>query len=280
MSQNNLNKSKTITPRKSNNEKKNQVKPEESKHFYNFLRPIVNDYSKLCKKEKKTDKLTQKNKEPSAKIMFEKPKITNINNFIMTNIDKKFRCQLCENLFKSPVECYKCLNLFCNECLMKKLDEFKKCPVCFNIVFREMMRNVDMEQMESYKQAKVKCPYIGCKENLRLKEIEPHLTSCIFQDMTELKKKHLNKIIFNNDADDPLMKTHMVNFLKEVNKSLSKLNPKEDKSCTLEDLGFVSKLSKFQEQLTSLNDYAAKTMAEMTKTTKLTNSNLKSLINN
>lgn len=293
MSQNSLNKFKnnlTLSKNGFNCDTKNKSAKKENKNLYDLLKPIVHDYTKLCKKNNHSvsgiTKKTERNDQSSIKLIFEEPKSKRMDNFIKNNVDKIFLCSICDSLYKDPLECYKCLNLYCTECIKKKLEEFKKCPKCFNMIFQEMMRTVDMEQMDSYKLARVKCPFVGCRENLRLKEIEEHMGICIFQDMTENKKKNLNKLIFKNDSEDPLMKTHMLNYLKEVNKSLTKLtnnnsnNMRETKPLTLEDLGFNSMLPNLKIQMTNLNDYTSGIMGEMTKVTKLTNANLKNLINN
>jgi len=287
MSQNKLNKSNTILSKSFKKENKNISMKKENKNYYEILKPLSHDNTKLCQKMKNgniKEKNSDKKEESEIKLVFLEPKKKRIDeNFIRTNVDKKFLCSICEHLLKDPTECYKCLNLFCIECIKQKIEDFKKCPKCFNIIFRDMMRNLDMDKIENYRQARVKCPFVGCRENLRLKEIEEHLESCIFQDMTEKKKEGLNKLIFQNNSDDPIMKTHMLNFLKEINISLKNINlnnSKVSKPLTLEDLGFKSKLSDLKDQMNNLNEYTSKTMGDMTKLTKQTNANLKNLINN
>ena len=125
MSQYSSNKSKNIKilSKSFKTETKNRTVNKENKNLYDILKPIVHDYSKLCKKHNhsSSQRIEEKNDDSCIKLIFEEPKSKRIDNFIKSNVDKKFLCLLCENLLKDPMECYKCLNLFCTECIKKFL---------------------------------------------------------------------------------------------------------------------------------------------------------------
>lgn len=285
--------------------------------IYNALKPVVNDYTKLCRKgtcrSKSKEKTSRSSNsinfglsvQPEFKLEFLPQKEFDIEEFIKSNTKEEIKCQICGKFYTFPLSCYKCNKIFCSECIKAKLEKQHKCPKCFNIIFHELMPALDEEKIKSLQlNQSIKCPYTGCKESHSITNIKHHLENCIFREASNTKMKHVNKIIYQSDHADPCMKTHMLNYLKFINTKIANLGggiyansnilntnynfqlSKNDNNTTSDgniqsfsNINFSPKLSDFNGQAGFINDYISKSIMELAKTTKNTNETLKSLIN-
>jgi hypothetical protein len=187
----------------------------------NALRPIVNDFTKPCKKEMKQKLLEETANEAPFKLKFEEVKEYNFDDYLKEQVNEDIRCLICSKLYEDPLSCYKCGRHFCAPCIKSELVKSSRCPSCFCLIFFEMMQNADSNHIENYNLTNIKCPHKGCKEEVNLKDIKSHIDSCIYKESTHHQQQNINKILFNDNATDPYMKVHMLNYLKISNKSIN-----------------------------------------------------------
>ena len=102
---------------------------------------------------------------------------------ISKEIPSSLLCNLCKKLVKSPTKCYQCNALFCKECLFSILDKNKKCPKCFKIISKNLLKNAKLDN--EFKNTFIKCKYTGCKESINLYDYEEHLKVCPFKDIKD-----------------------------------------------------------------------------------------------
>ena len=102
---------------------------------------------------------------------------------ISKEIPSSLLCNLCKNLVKNPTKCYQCKALFCKECLFVVLNKNKKCPKCFKIISKNLLKNAKLDQ--EFKNTFIKCKYTGCKEKINLFDYESHLQKCAFKDIKD-----------------------------------------------------------------------------------------------
>jgi hypothetical protein len=102
---------------------------------------------------------------------------------ISKEIPASLLCNLCKKLVKSPTKCYQCNALFCKECLFSVLDKNKKCPKCFKIISKNLLKNAKLDN--EFKNTFIKCKYTGCKESINLYDYEEHLKVCPFKDIKD-----------------------------------------------------------------------------------------------
>ena len=100
---------------------------------------------------------------------------------ISKEIPKSLLCNICKNLVKSGTKCYQCNALFCQECLYSILNKNKKCPKCFKIISKELLKPLSLEH--EFKNTFIKCKYFGCKESINLLNYENHLQNCAFKNI-------------------------------------------------------------------------------------------------
>lgn len=98
-------------------------------------------------------------------------------------IPKSLLCNICKNLVKSPTKCYQCKALFCKDCLFSVINKEKKCPKCFKIISKNLLKNAQLDN--EFKNTFIKCKYTGCKESVNLYEYENHLKNCAFKDIKD-----------------------------------------------------------------------------------------------
>jgi hypothetical protein len=254
-----------------------------TQELQNALKPVVSDFSRPCKKDesgkkinspKKSENSMLKNPEATLRLKFFDQKNFDTEDFIKSHTDEKIKCIVCNGLLIDPVSCYKCSKNFCSKCIKSELLKHNKCPSCFNMIFPELMPQVDLLS-DGLKGKEIDCPYIGCKDKNSIMNIRTHLDSCIFKNIKSSKQKHVNKIIHQDPATDPLMKLHLLKFLKTSN---SKVSYREDFS-KKPGIEFSSKLPDFKSQVGILNDHISKTILDLAKSTKITNEKLKNMIN-
>ena len=171
-----------------------------------FKPPIKNKASKASinsrfSKNLNIDSTLLKEKEntlvrPSININFK-----SILKDISKEVPKSLLCNICKTLVKSGIKCYQCKALFCKECIFNVLKKNKKCPKCFKIISKDLLKPADLNN--EFKNTFIKCKYLGCKESINLLNYENHLNICPFknikndQDIDNLV--HFNTLPLNED---------------------------------------------------------------------------------
>lgn len=130
---------------------------------------------------------------------------------ISKEIPKSLLCSLCKNLVKSPTKCYQCKALFCKECLFTVLNKNKKCPKCFKIISKNLLKDAKLDK--EFKNTFIKCKYTGCKESVNLYDYEEHLKKCAFKDIKE--SLQIDNLVFFNTLpikDDPYSNSILMDY--------------------------------------------------------------------
>ena len=130
---------------------------------------------------------------------------------ISKEIPKSLLCNLCKNLVKSPTKCYQCKALFCKECLFSVLNKDKKCPKCFKIISKNLLKNAQLDN--EFKNTFIKCKYTGCKESVNLYEYENHLKICAFKDIKD--NLDIDNLVYFNSLsikDDPYSNSILMDY--------------------------------------------------------------------
>lgn len=254
-----------------------------TQEIHKNLKHAVNDFNKALKREEKNDKVSPKkndnfllrNTDSTIKIKFFDERKFDIEDFLKAQTDDKIKCLICNLHLVDPLSCYKCSTNYCSKCIKAELTKHNRCPKCFDMIFPELMTNLDPEMLEELKSKEISCPFNGCKDKYPIVDIRNHLELCIFRNLKSDKQKHVNKIISQDPTQDPLMRVHMLQYLKNTN---CRVYNKDDFSST-PGIEFSSKFPEFKSHVSNLNDHFSKTILELAKSTKITNEKLKSMIN-
>jgi hypothetical protein len=247
------------------------------------LKQAVNDFNKVIKRDENNDKISPKkndnsflkNTDSTIKIKFFDERKFDIEEFLKAQTHEKIKCLICKLHLVDPLSCYKCSTNYCSKCIKAELTKHNRCPKCFDMIFPELMTNLDAEMIEELKSKEIPCPFNGCKDKYPIVDIRTHLELCIFRNLKSEKQKHVNKIICQDPNQDPLMRVHMLQYLKNTN---SRISNKDDFGST-QGIEFSSKFPEFKSLVSNLNDHISKTILELAKSTKITNEKLKSMIN-
>ena len=152
---------------------------------------------------------------------------------ISKEVPKSLLCNLCKSLVKSPTKCYQCKALFCKECLFNVLNKNKKCPKCFKIISKKLLKNANLDN--ELKNTFIKCKYIGCKESVNLLNYEEHLKNCEFKDIKHSVQID-NLVYFNSQSikEDPYSNSILMEYSVknaeneiEINKETSLIDTNE-----------------------------------------------------
>ena len=152
---------------------------------------------------------------------------------ISKEVPKSLICNLCNTLVKAPTKCYQCKALFCKDCLTSVLDKNKKCPKCFKIISKKLLKNANLDN--ELKNTFIKCKYIGCKESVNLLNYEEHLKNCEFKDIKDSVQID-NLVYFNSQSikEDPYSNSILMEYSVknaqdeiEINKQTSLIDTDE-----------------------------------------------------
>ena len=185
---------------------------------------------------------------------------------IATKIDKAsldaITCPICENLIWDIVDCSKCGNLFCRNCIDKVINQVNdSCPICRNNPFQstgckaltKMFSNIKLTcpnspckqkiEYTDYLSHQKKCKYRkyhccneGCDYENTLsskKDMKKHSEECEYEIVTCINcHHHMKRSYFNNSHDHIDCLRYKVkyykNLYKEEKKETTKLNTKID----------------------------------------------------
>ena len=152
---------------------------------------------------------------------------------VSKEVPKSLKCNICNNLVKAPTKCYQCKALFCKDCLSAVLDKNKKCPKCFKIISKKLLKNANLDN--ELKNTFIKCKYIGCKESVNLLNYEEHLKNCEFKDIKDSVQID-NLVYFNSQSikEDPYSNSILMEYSVknaeneiEINKETSLIDTNE-----------------------------------------------------
>ena len=199
-----------------------------------------NPRSKLSKKSKEslTYKVPNRLNIDSASAQETTRPAININfreilKDVSKEVPKSLKCNICNNLVKAPTKCYQCKALFCKDCLSAVLDKNKKCPKCFKIISKKLLKNANLDN--ELKNTFIKCKYIGCKESVNLLNYEEHLKNCEFKDIKDSVQID-NLVYFNSQSikEDPYSNSILMEYSVknaqdeiEINKQTSLIDTDE-----------------------------------------------------
>lgn len=258
------------------------------------LKPIVNDFTKLCRKSTSPTKRgcnhghSHNNCKSETKLnlklkFIEEKEIKNENwngleEYIKLHIEAELKCPLCNDLFNEPLVCYKCESIFCSECIKSHLKKSHKCPSCFSMIFLNLLNKADDIVKENYNKVLIKCPNKGCRDTYNANEIKGHYELCVFKDNSTDRVKHINKIVYQNE-DDPYVKNHMLNYLSTLNSDdcVKSQSNKENSDIKIAEQ-LQMQLIQLKGKLKYTNDYIFQTTSELAQATKNTNEVLKNAL--
>ena len=152
---------------------------------------------------------------------------------VSKEVPKSLKCNICNNLVKAPTKCYQCKALFCKDCLSAVLDKNKKCPKCFKIISKKLLKTAKLDN--EFKNTFIKCKYIGCKESVNLLNYEEHLKNCEFKDIKDSVQID-NLVYFNSQSikEDPYSNSILMEYSVknaqdeiEINKQTSLIDTDE-----------------------------------------------------
>ena len=196
--------------------------------FKNSTKSKVTSTSKIQNKLNNDSSSLETSFRPAININFKE-----ILKDISKEIPNSLKCNLCKNLVKSPTKCYQCNALFCKECLFNVLNKNKKCPKCFKIISKNLLKDAKLDK--EFKNTFIKCKYIGCKESVNLLNYEEHLKNCEFKDIKDSVQID-NLVYFNSQSikEDPYSNSILMEYSVknaeneiEINKETSLVDTNE-----------------------------------------------------
>lgn len=174
--------------------------------FKNITKSKVTSTSKIQNKLNTDSSSLETSFRPAININFKE-----ILKDISKEIPNSLKCNLCKNLVKSPTKCYQCNALFCKECLFNVLNKNKKCPKCFKIISKNLLKDAKLDK--EFKNTFIKCKYTGCKESVNLYDYEKHLKVCAFKDIKD--SIQLDNLVYFNTLpikEDPYSNSILMNY--------------------------------------------------------------------
>lgn len=174
--------------------------------FKNNTKSKVTSTSKIQNKLNTDSSSLETSFRPAININFKE-----ILKDISKEIPNSLKCNLCKNLVKSPIKCYQCKALFCKECLFNVLNKNKKCPKCFKIISKNLLKDAKLDK--EFKNTFIKCKYTGCKESVNLYDYEKHLKVCAFKDIKD--SIQLDNLVYFNTLpikEDPYSNSILMNY--------------------------------------------------------------------
>ena len=174
--------------------------------FKNITKSKVTSTSKIQNKLNTDSSSLETSFRPAININFKE-----ILKDISKEIPNSLKCNLCKNLVKSPTKCYQCNALFCKECLFNVLNKNKKCPKCFKIISKNLLKDAKLDK--EFKNTFIKCKYTGCKESVNLYDYEKHLKVCAFKDVKD--SIQLDNLVYFNTLpikEDPYSNSILMNY--------------------------------------------------------------------
>ena len=126
-------------------------------------------------------------------------------------------CPLCSKIFKEPMRCKECQNIYCKTCIDDWLKKNNICPGnCINPAY---VQSDDKKGVLSL--LKFRCQ--NCKEEIKYNDVESHLNSGCETSRTEskliesiYKKKKLKKLT-NKEIEEIIDKGHKINHISSKN---------------------------------------------------------------
>lgn len=112
------------------------------------------------------------------------------NQEVYNQISQYTTCVICEGIAWNPLQCDKCENCFCKECLTKWQKESKNCPFrCLNAVYKKnKMINALLSQLQ------IKCEN-GCGQVIKYDNLQNHYESeCLMINYKEKIKETSEKL--------------------------------------------------------------------------------------
>ena len=97
-------------------------------------------------------------------------------------VDTHFHCSICYNVLKEPMMCRNNEHIFCRGCITEHLTvNSHTCPECKEDLTVETLRKARLAS-NYLSELKIKCDYFnrGCKEYIRLQELDSHVQNCGF----------------------------------------------------------------------------------------------------
>ena len=100
---------------------------------------------------------------------------------VESDVPHNFRCAICFNVLKQPMQCPRNEHSFCRPCILRYLEEFQRCPSCMEPLTIQTLRpsRVITDLMS---QLKIKCGNVsrGCPDIMKLENLEAHVLGCEF----------------------------------------------------------------------------------------------------
>lgn len=104
------------------------------------------------------------------------------NSCFESAIVDSFRCSLCLNVLRKPVQCQRNEHHFCKSCITRHLKQSMVCPSCKEDLSLETLRPASQILAKLLSQLKIRCDYSrrGCNEVMKVEELESHHKVCNF----------------------------------------------------------------------------------------------------
>ena len=96
--------------------------------------------------------------------------------FESAGIVDNFRCSLCLNVLRKPVQCKKNEHHFCRSCITRHLQQHQNCPTCKEPLSLDQLRPASQLLSSLLSQLKIRCDFHlrGCEKIMKVEELETH----------------------------------------------------------------------------------------------------------
>ena len=117
-----------------------------------------------------------------------------------SGIIDSFRCSLCLNVLRNPVQCQRNEHHFCKACIARHLKQSLLCPSCKEDLSMETLRPAPQILIKLLSQLKVRCDYNnrGCVEVMKVEELESHHKVCNFAPVV-CSNKDCSEVVNRSD---------------------------------------------------------------------------------
>ena len=128
-------------------------------------------------------------------------------------VPDNFRCAICLNVLKQPMQCVRNEHSFCKPCITRYLEEFQRCPTCMEPLTLQTLRPSRIIT-GLVSEMKIKCDNVerGCPEIIKFNALKDHVKDCGF---VPVKCSNDGCELIVNRKDQPHHERNDCSFRKE-----------------------------------------------------------------
>ena len=183
-------------------------------------------------------------------------------------VNPSFHCPICLNVLKEPKMCRNNEHVFCSVCITQHLANSSTCPQCMEELTVETLHRAPRVLLNCLSELTISCDYFsrGCREFIRLGDLQTHVTRCGFAPVKcskngcDMEVNKRDKIHHETEVCDfRKVKCHDCGEMKKeiegIKDQLNELSEMKDQLNQLPEIkDQLNQLPEMKEQISSLKE--------------------------